>query len=131
MYSNTYVIFPIWYTCLYIHFYVIFSPNKFCFPIEIRQAENKAEGRIIIATSRIAAGEVIFEDYPFVVGPFTVSQPVCLVCNSQPLSEARGSSACEGKCGFLVCKDELMCIGASKCNWHKTECNILKESKLE
>jgi len=54
-----------------------------------------------------------------------------LVCNTQPLGEARGSLACEGMCGFLVCKDELPCIGASKCNWHTTECKILKDSKLK
>ena len=113
-----------------INFY-IFSPDPLCFPIQIRESENQDEGRIIVATSRITAGEVIFEDYPFVVGPFTVSQPLCLICNSQPLGEDRGSLACEGKCGFLVCKDELSCIGASKCNWHTTECNILKESNLQ
>ena len=113
------------------NFSLISSPEEFCFPIQIRQSDNKKEGRIIEARSHISAGDVIFEDYPFVVGPFTVSQPVCLVCNTKPLGEARGSLACEGMCGFLVCKDELPCIGASKCNWHTTECKILKDSKLQ
>ena len=108
-----------------------FSPDPFCFPIKVQQAENHNEGRIIRATKDISAGDIIFEDYPFEVGPFTVSQPVCLVCNSQPLGEARGSLACEGSCGFLVCKDELPCIGASKCNWHVTECKLLKDSNLK
>ena len=112
-------------------FLVFFSPDPLCFPIKIQQSENKNEGRIIVATTRIPAGELIFEDYPFVVGPFTVSQPVCLICNSQPLGEERGSLACPGNCGFLVCKDELPCIGASKCNWHNLECSILKESNLQ
>ena len=95
------------------------------------ESDDNSQGRILVATSNIAAGEVIFEDYPFVVGPFTVSQPVCLICSSKPIGEARGSLTCEGNCGFLVCKDELSCIGASRCNWHAIECKIIKESKLE
>ena len=61
-------------------------------------------GRYLVARKTIAKNEVILEDVAHVVGPFTVSMPLCLNCHASPLT-LQGARECSGGCGYLLCKE--------------------------
>ena len=92
-------------------------------------------------------GELIFTDFPSVVGPFTLSKPICLNCCSGKLKMFLPnlirfitiialisapvtpdlSERCKGGCNYYVCKDQP-CTGKGAKSWHsQEECDILKE----
>ena len=61
-------------------------------------------GRYLVARKTIAKNEVVLEDVAHVVGPFTVSMPLCLNCHASPLT-LQGARECSGGCGYQLCKE--------------------------
>ena len=61
-------------------------------------------GRYLVARKTIAKNEVVLEDVAHVVGPFTVSMPLCLNCHASPLT-FQGARECPYGCGYLLCKE--------------------------
>ena len=97
-----------------------------CWNLPVKVTDNNGDGgrgRGLVARRDIAAGELIFTDFPCVAGPFTLSKPLCLKCLAADVTPER-SQKCLGGCNYYVCKDQDGCAG----NWHsEEECRILKE----
>ena len=51
---------------------------------EIHQSQDK--GRYLVASHSIDKNQVVLQDRAYVVGPFTVSMPLCLNCHVSPLT---------------------------------------------
>ena len=93
--------------------------NRLCFPVQVRQ-HSSGSGRGIFAARDIKKDEILIEDFPAVVGPYTLSKALCLKCCSSPVTN-ENSVLC--KCKYFVCKDEC-CSGSG---WHSTEeCETLQ-----
>ena len=60
-------------------------------------------GRYLVARKTIAKNEVVLEDVAHVVGPFTVSMPLCLNCHASPLTLQGARECCH--CGYMLCKE--------------------------
>lgn len=84
--------------------------------------ENSELGRYSCATKDIVAGEILFEEYPFVVGPKPNSPPVCLVCCC-PINGGTNGPRCP-ECRWPLCEN---CIGH---NLHRKECEIFVKNKM-
>ena len=97
-----------------------------CNPVKVTDnGDTDDAGRGLVATRNIAAGELIFADFPSVAGPFTLSKPICLNCLAEDVSPPQLSQKCSGGCNYYVCKSG--CADA-KHGWHsEEECRILKE----
>ncbi|XP_044266901.1 SET domain-containing protein SmydA-8-like [Tribolium madens] len=73
----------------------------------------------VFATRPIEVGELIFKDFPVILGPRAA--PTCpLSCVS--CYNRRNLRLCEKKCGLLLCSDE--CEKSSK---HQKECKIVRQ----
>lgn len=82
--------------------------------------ESAELGRYGVASKDLKAGEIVFHEEPFTVGPKTDSGVVCLGCNS-PLEDLELCSICS----WPLCTD---CNGQSS-NLHKdNECKVFKDS---
>ncbi|XP_037049425.1 SET domain-containing protein SmydA-8-like [Bradysia coprophila] len=84
--------------------------------------ENAEFGRYSCATKNISAGEVIFEEYPFVVGPKPNTPPVCLGCCC-PLDGSADGPRCP-PCRWPLCEN---CNGN---DLHRDECRVFVECKV-
>lgn len=80
-------------------------------------------GRYTIATKNILAGDIIFEEYPFVVGPKPSVPPVCLVC-CYPVDGSEDGPRCPD-CRWPLCEN---CIGHK---FHLEECKIFVQNKVK
>jgi len=69
-----------------------------CKTLAYKICNNKEVGNYLAASRDIKAGEVIFTDTPLVVGPATVTSPVCLAC----YTPVDGSYKCP-KSGWPLC----------------------------
>lgn len=67
-------------------------------PLPYKIEKSNVLGRYLVATRDLKAGEVLFEEAPLVVGPVTVTNPVCLYC----YTPADGSFKCR-KSGWPLC----------------------------
>ena len=65
--------------------------------------------------------EVILEEYPTFVGPYSKSLKQCLQC-FKPWSRSGGGQRCAG-CNYLVC-DERCARGER----HRVECRIMQKA---
>lgn len=74
----------------------------------------------MIATRDIAAGELLLQDAPLLMGPKMITEPVCLACY-RPVT---GDYQCSD-CGFPLCGED--CEGTEN---HQAECNAVKESGI-
>lgn len=79
------------------------------------------KGRFMVAAKDIEMGETILAEKAYVMGPFTVSPPLCLRCNAAPLSPT--SEPCPGGCGFLQCSPQ--CKNDGEDDHGAFECTIV------
>lgn len=88
---------------------------------EIHQSQDK--GRYLVASHTIDKNQVVLQDRAYVVGPFTVSMPLCLNCHVSPLTLEK-TRECPGGCGYRVCID---CQNQRPMETlhHRLECPIL------
>lgn len=83
---------------------------------------NDELGRYAVLSENVTAGQVLFEEYPFVVGPKPSSALVCLGCCS-PILENRDEQRCQ-QCKWPLCQE---CAGAPV---HAKECKLFVENKV-
>lgn len=88
---------------------------------EIKQSSEF--GRFTTATKNILAGDIIFEEYPFVVGPKANVPPVCLVC-CYPVDGSENGPRC-AKCRWPLCGN---CIGHE---YHREECDLFVQNHVK
>lgn len=79
-------------------------------------------GRYSSAAKHIVAGETIFEEYPFVVGPKPNTPPVCLGC-CYPVDGSVNGPRCPN-CRWPLC---VNCVDNSL---HRRECKLFVENKV-
>jgi len=91
-----------------------------CFPYKVEYRDKM--GRILVATRNIKKGEVICEEKPAIVGPYSRSTPQCLQCFRTLQSDHQYT--CSG-CGYPMCGDQC-CKG----NYHKEECMVFMKAGL-
>ena len=82
-------------------------------------------GRYLVATQDIEEDELILTDEAFVVGPFTVSVPICLACNRSLVGQ--DSPWCSHGCGFQLCQRCSALEGGGQ-DWHSLECGMIQKS---
>ncbi|XP_037035204.1 SET domain-containing protein SmydA-8-like [Bradysia coprophila] len=80
-------------------------------------------GRYTTATKNILAGDIIFEEYPFVVGPKANVPPVCLVC-CYTVDGSENGPRCP-KCRWPLCGN---CIGHE---YHLEECDLFVQNHVK
>jgi hypothetical protein len=84
-------------------------------------------GRFAVAAKDLEAGELFFEEFPFVIGPKPSSKCLCLECY-RPLNAVDGSRC--SKCSWPLCE---------KCNeknqnqfiYHQIECELFCDAKCK
>lgn len=91
-------------------------PNNF----EIK--ENTELGRYSSAAKHIVAGEILFEELPFVIGPKPNTQPVCLGC-CHPVDGSANGPRCP-QCRWPLC---ATCIDD---DLHRKECQLFVKNKV-
>lgn len=89
----------------------------------IEVATNDDFGRHIVLTGDVKAGEVVVDEFPFVIGPKQATNIVCLNCY-QDLNFDKDLTACK-ECSWPLCE---------KCQeetaiYHKSECNVFKSAR--
>ena len=92
-----------------------------CFPYKVEYRDKM--GRILVATRNIKKGEVICEEKPAIVGPYSRSTPQCLQCFR--ILQPDHQYTCSG-CGYPMCGDQC-----SKGSYHKEECMVFMKAGLK
>ncbi|KAK8749838.1 hypothetical protein OTU49_015582 [Cherax quadricarinatus] len=77
-------------------------------------------GRFMVATRDIAAGELLLEDQPLLLGPKMITEPVCLGCY-RPVN---GDYQCQS-CGFPLCGPQC-----EDTDDHEAECKAVRDSGI-
>lgn len=88
----------------------------------IQVTENKLLGRYAIIDQNVSIDEILFEEYPFVVGPKANTKVICLVC-SCPIDGSVCGPRCP-KCKWPLC---------NKCNndpIHDLECKLFVDNSI-
>lgn len=89
----------------------------------IKLTKNRILGRYAAVDENVSAGEILFEEYAFVVGPKNNSKVICLVC-CRPLNGATiGEQRCP-KCKWPLCEK---CINKQI---HNLECEIFVKNSV-
>lgn len=88
--------------------------------------KNSEVGRFLVASRDLTAGEYLFEDIPFVIGPKARSDCCCLECYC-PVNGIASGPRCE-KCGWPICSD---CMKLSEFKAHKKECEVFSAAKCK
>ncbi|XP_075980014.1 SET and MYND domain containing, arthropod-specific, member 3 [Anticarsia gemmatalis] len=81
--------------------------------------QNDKYGRYLTANKDLGAGELIFKDTPFVVGPKPDTPPLCLGCYC-PIENKLCS-----RCGWPICSEDC-----EKSPQHAAECAVFCEAKV-
>ncbi|XP_063903884.1 SET domain-containing protein SmydA-8 isoform X2 [Zophobas morio] len=81
-------------------------------------------GRCVIATRNIRPGEVIMKSPPLLLGPKTVSAPLCLTCHKR-LDLATSRYEC-CKCHWPLCDDQC-----ARHPLHEPECQIFAKANFK
>lgn len=89
----------------------------------IKLCENAKLGRYAIVDENVSAGEILFDEYPFVVGPKNNSRVICLVCCT-PLNTRTVVPRCV-KCKWPLCEN---CVSEKI---HNLECEIFVKNSVE
>lgn len=76
-------------------------------------------GRFMVTTRDVAAGEILMQDAPLLLGPKMMTEPVCLGCY-RPVNDDHYT--CQG-CGFPLCSSD--CEGTED---HEPECSAVRDS---
>ena len=77
--------------------------HKGCCRAVYKLEQNDRLGRYLIASENISKGDVIFYESPLIVGPKTVTVPVCLGCHN--VCNMDNYHECDG-CGFPLCSPQ-------------------------
>ncbi|XP_040170568.1 SET domain-containing protein SmydA-8 [Anopheles arabiensis] len=77
-------------------------------------------GRYGVAARDLKAGELLFEETPFAVGPKLDSPPLCLECCC-PVDGGEGGPRCS-RCGWPLCED--CSAGGAELVYHRGECEV-------
>ncbi|KAJ6640841.1 SET domain-containing protein SmydA-8, isoform A [Pseudolycoriella hygida] len=80
-------------------------------------------GRYTTVTKNVKSGDIIFEEYPFVVGPKPNIAPVCLVC-CYPVDGSENGPRCPN-CRWPLCEN---CIGHK---FHNDECELFVRNNVK
>lgn len=88
----------------------------------IQVTENRILGRYAIIDKNVSAGDILFEEYPFVIGPKNNSKVICLVCCCS-LNGTSSGERCP-KCKWPLCEN---CINEQI---HKLECEIFVKNSV-
>lgn len=83
-------------------------------------------GRFTVATETLAAGAIIFEELPYVIGPQANTRAVCLECCA-PVDGTKNGTRCN-KCGWPMCDD---CKLNSTRKHHEKECEVFQQNKVK
>lgn len=81
-------------------------------------------GRYGVASRNLKAGEIIFAEQPFAIGPKASSSPLCLEC-ACPLDGGASGPKCP-KCGWPLCEE---CVESVV--YHKEECDLFVKHKAK
>lgn len=88
--------------------------------------ENPELGRYGVAAKDLKAGDIVFQEIPFAVGPKTDSVIVCLSCNCTIENCQDVSSKCS-LCGWPLCAD----CNALQSGLHSSnECKVFQDNKV-
>ncbi|XP_055542478.1 SET domain-containing protein SmydA-8 [Wyeomyia smithii] len=93
----------------------------------VKVLENAELGRYSVADRNINAGEVLFEENPFAIGPKADSFPVCLEC-CRSVDGNAGGPKCP-LCGWPMCED--CSENLNNIVNHKKECALFVENKVK
>lgn len=88
--------------------------------------KNSEVGRFLVASRDLQAGEYLFDDTPFVIGPKARSDCCCLECY-QPVNGTSSGSRCD-KCSWPIC---INCLKLKEFSYHKYECEIFSGAKCK
>lgn len=88
--------------------------------------KNEEVGRFLVASRDLQAGEYLFDDLPFAIGPKSSSCCCCLECYS-PIDGSASGSRCRN-CSWPICDD---CLKLPEFSAHKRECEILTAAKCK
>ncbi|XP_049279270.1 SET domain-containing protein SmydA-8 [Anopheles funestus] len=80
-------------------------------------------GRYGVAGRNLKAGDRLFEERPFAVGPKLDSPPLCLECCC-PVDGGEAGPRCS-RCGWPLCED---CSGMRELVYHRGECEVFSVS---
>lgn len=83
-------------------------------------------GRYVIASRSIKAGEILFEEKPFAIGPKQDSPVVCLGCYTSLNGLEQSGERCT-KCGWPLCSE---CENNSNYEFHKKECELFQKNSV-
>lgn len=83
-------------------------------------------GRYGVAKKDLKAGDIVFKETPFAVGPKTDSYPVCLSCNAY-IDCSDPSVRCS-ECGWPLCAD---CNQTKRGLHAENECKVFKENGVK
>ncbi|EDS26607.1 conserved hypothetical protein [Culex quinquefasciatus] len=81
-------------------------------------------GRYAVTTKKLKAGEELFEEKPFAIGPKSDSPPVCLEC-CVPVDGSAFGPKCP-QCGWPLCEE---CVRSVV--YHKAECDLFVKNKVK
>lgn len=81
-------------------------------------------GRYVVAAKNVKAGEILFDEKPFAVGPKADGPVQCLGC----YSALSGVASVEKRCA--ICGWPL-CLACKDCEVHKKECDLFSKHKVE
>jgi hypothetical protein len=90
----------------------------------LKLLQNPEMGRYYVAARNLKAGEMMFEELPFVIGPKPDSPPICLSCYC-PVDGSTNGPKCT-KCLWPLCPE---CNESGGSVWHKGECAVFVKSK--
>ncbi|XP_058819092.1 SET domain-containing protein SmydA-8 [Topomyia yanbarensis] len=89
--------------------------------------ENPELGRYAAADRKLKAGDILFEETPFAIGPKLDSPPVCLECYC-PVDGSASGQKCT-KCGWPLCEE----CGAkgNSIIYHRKECALFVKNAVK
>jgi hypothetical protein len=92
----------------------------------VKIQQNPEFGRYFVAARDLKAGEVLFEETPFALGPKTSSPPLCLNCYC-PVDGGAGGPRCS-TCSWPLCAE---CNAMASKRWHSGECEVFAKAKCK
>lgn len=92
----------------------------------IQVKESQELGRYATLTNNVHSGDILFEEYPFVIGPKPNSSIICLGCYCSVDAECETGAQCE-KCKFPLCE---LCA-ENNSDVHNEECKVFTENKIK
>jgi len=82
-----------------------------------KQCQSKAQGRYLVTTGPVRAGQQLMQETPLVMGPTALSSPVCLSCH-HPVTTLIRCSTCQWPMCSPACAEDIR---------HRAECAVLAQ----